>query len=145
MIKFRRTTKILHGPIDPAPLASVLFLLLIFLMLQSSLVFTPGVPIHLPDGPELPGIDRPRLAVAVDSKGQLYFENQVIELDALRDRLRQAKSASVDPLTLVVMADRAVTCEALTQLGVLAREVGIADLVMATRPPATPRTRLPSP
>jgi biopolymer transport protein ExbD len=45
-MRFARHARIFRGPLDPAPVASVILLLLIFMML-GSLVYTPGVLIKL--------------------------------------------------------------------------------------------------
>ena len=45
-MRFARHAKIFRGPLDPAPVAGVLLLLMIF-MLLGSLVYTPGVLVDL--------------------------------------------------------------------------------------------------
>lgn len=131
-MKFPRNARIFRGQLDAAPFAMVFFLLLIFLML-SALVYTPGVLLKLPVGADLPGTDKPMVAVAIDANGRLYFENQVIDENLLRDRLRQ-EAKNVPGLTLLVQADEAVTQKRLLQLTVLAREAGISESWLATLP-----------
>ncbi len=79
-VKLPRNARIFRGRLDAAPFATVLFLLLLFMMLLS-LVYTPGirVPLDLPTAADLPGTDKLTLAVAIDANGQIYFENQPIE------------------------------------------------------------------
>lgn len=131
-MKFPRNARIFRGQLDAAPFAMVFFLLLIFFML-SALVYTPGVLLRLPVAPDLPGSDKPMVAVAIDASGRLYYENQVIEEGVLRDRLREA-ARTVPGLTLLVQADEAVTQKRLLQLTVLAREAGISESWLATLP-----------
>jgi biopolymer transport protein ExbD len=132
-MKFPRNARIFRGELDAAPFAMVFFLLVIFLML-GSLVYTPGVRIRLPVGSDLPGTDKPTVSVAIDANGQLYFQNQWIEESELQNRLRRAVSASSEPLTLLVQADKAVSYEMLTRLTLLARDAGISDALLATLP-----------
>jgi biopolymer transport protein ExbD len=132
-VKFQRNARMVRVGLDAAPFAIVFFLLVIFLML-GSLVYTPGVRLDLPAAEGLPGMDRPPFAVAVDANGRVYFENQLIEEDQLRARLRQAARDSVEPPTLVVHADKAVTTEMLVRLVSLAREAGIQNALLATLP-----------
>lgn len=134
-MRFPRNAKIFRGQLDAAPLAGVLFLLVIFLVLHSTFVFTPGVRIQLPELADLPGVPGPTRVVALDRYGQVYFENQVIEREALRRRLQQAVEDSAQPLTLVVQADRAASLDAWMQLSQLAREVGVKEVLFAARPP----------
>src|SRR5260370_2859357 len=98
-MKFNRNARIFKGQMDAAPVAAVFFLLLIF-MLLASLVYTPGVPIHLPVADGLAGTDKRTVAVAGDAKGRLYFQKQPIEEDPLRDRLRPAGQESAHPCAL---------------------------------------------
>ncbi len=131
-MKFPRNARIFRGQLDAAPFAAVLFLLVIFLML-GSLVYTPGVPLQLPVANDLPGTDKPTIAVAIDGNGRLFFENQGIEEGQLRSRLRQAAKASPQ-ITLLVQADKAVSYDMLIRLTLLARDAGIAQAWLATLP-----------
>jgi biopolymer transport protein ExbD len=132
-MKFPRNARILRSQLDAAPMASVLFLLVIFVML-SSLVYTPGVHVKLPVANDLPGTDRPTIAVALDANNRLYFANQLITEADLASRLREAVKNSSEPLTLVVQADEAVTHTNLIRLTLLARDAGIRDALLATLP-----------
>ena len=137
-MRFPRANKIFRGQLDAAPFAAVFFLLVIFLLLSSSLVFTPGLPISLPDAANLPGTANPTLVVALDATGQIYFENQLTPENQLKVKLRLAAESSREPLTLVVQADKSVTYETLARLGLLARDAGIKEILLATRPQTTP-------
>ncbi|MCI0748794.1 MAG: biopolymer transporter ExbD [Verrucomicrobia subdivision 3 bacterium] len=141
-MRFPRNNKVFRGQLDAAPYAGVFFLLIIFLLVNSSFVFTPGVPIQLPDAPDLPGTDRPTIAVAVDESSRFYFNNQVTPEATLRDRLREASSKTPD-LALIIHADRKARYETLVRLSLLAREAGIKNAIMATRPVATPVPQSP--
>lgn len=142
-MRFPRNTKIFRGQLDPAPYAGVFFLLVLFLLLHSSLVFTPGVPIQLPETVDLPGATNATVGVAVDADGQLYFDHQVCDPKRLKEKLQEAAAAAQEPLTLVVQADKRAKYEALVQLGLLAREVGIKEVLLATRPPVVPVVTTP--
>ena len=140
-MKFPRKTRVFQGRLDPAPLASVFFLLVMFVLLGSvmfvllgSLMYTPGLHIQLPVADELPGTDRPTLSVAIGAANQLYFDNQMISESDLKSRLQSAVKASPEPLTLVIQADKFVTEENLIRLMMLARNAGIRDAQLATRP-----------
>jgi biopolymer transport protein ExbD len=135
-MKFPRNARIFRGQLDAAPLASVFFLLVMFVLL-SSLVYTPGVrlrTIQLPVADGLPGVEGPTISVAVDRSGRYYFENQLIPGSDLSSRLRLAAKNSPQPLTLVVLADKETTREMLDHLALLARAAGIYDLLLATLP-----------
>jgi biopolymer transport protein ExbD len=137
-MKFPRHNKIFRGQLDAGPYAAVFFLLIMFLLLNSSLVFTPGVPIHLPQAVNLPGTANPTVVVAVDASGQLYFENQVSSEERLKEKLRSAVANASEPLTLIVQADGDVRYENVVRLALLARAAGIKEALLATRPTVAP-------
>jgi biopolymer transport protein ExbD len=137
-MRFPHNTKIYRGQIDAAPFLGVFFLLIIFLLLNSSLVFTPGVPIRLPEGVNLPGTDKPTAVVAIDSSGHFYFENQLCDETRLKERLQIAVERSAEPVTLVVQADKNAKVETLARLGMMANSLGIREVLQAVRPPVTP-------
>ena len=116
-----------------APFAAVLFLLVIFLMLGAFLP-TSGLPLRLPVANDLPGIDKPTVAVAVDAAGRFYFANQIVAEDKLKSALKTAAQKSHAPLTLVIRADKAVTYDQLIHLALLARDAGIQNALLATLP-----------
>jgi biopolymer transport protein ExbD len=202
-MRFARHATIFRGPLDAAAVASVLFLLFIFLLL-SSLLYTPGVlvrleasaapsvdtiivtghdevvfngktnqptdlaslrddlrnwpgagplalqvqpgasprlveqvrdlfQVQLPHGDNLVGTDNEIVRVAVNFRGQCFFENRQIsdeELRAiLRHRLEEASSAS-KKLTLVLSADEAAKNDVIMRLGRLARSVGVSEIIL---------------
>jgi len=149
-MKFPRNARILRSQFDFAPFAGVFFLLVLFLML-ASLIYTPGVRLQLPVANDLPGLDRPMVAVAIDSSGRLFFRNQVIDELALEARLREAVkdaiSRAVEPPTMVVQADKTVSYEQLIHLTLLARNAGVAQAWLATLPQpfAAPSLAPPTP
>jgi biopolymer transport protein ExbD len=132
-MKFPRNTRLQRSPFDVAPFAAVFFLLVIFLML-ATLLPTPGLQLPLADN--LPGTDKPTVALAVDAGGRLYFANQVISETQLTSALRAAAGRAPGPLTLVINADKTVTYEQLVHLTSLARGAGIQTALLATLPRA---------
>jgi biopolymer transport protein ExbD len=132
-MKFPRNARLLRSSFDMAPFAAVLFLLVIFLMLGAFLP-TSGLPLRLPVANDLPGIDKPTVAVAVDAAGRFYFANQIVAEDKLKSALKTAAQKSHAPLTLVIRADKAVTYDQLIHLALLARDAGIQSALLATLP-----------
>jgi len=135
-MKFPRNAKIFRGHLDATPFAGVFFCLLIFILL-GSLIYTPGVSIHLPQSTaSMQGVSGPAIAVAVDPNGQFYFQNQIIQGSNLLLRLQAEAARQKDPLTLVVQADRDVTQDQLNHLYDLAARAGIRQIQQAVLPRA---------
>ncbi|HOB31935.1 MAG TPA: biopolymer transporter ExbD, partial [Verrucomicrobiota bacterium] len=105
-----------------------MFFLFVAFVVLGSMVYTPGVRIELlPAGnPEaLASPPRPAVAVAVDANGQFYYRNRLIRPGDLTRELQMAVTNSPEPLTLVVLADRAARQESVERLYDIAREAGI--------------------
>jgi biopolymer transport protein ExbD len=132
-MKFPRNARLLRSTFDVAPFAIVFFLLVIFLALAAFLP-APGLSLHLPVAGDLPGTDKPTVAVAIDADGRLFFANQIVTENALKSHLLDAAKKSREPLTLIVQADQSVTYGQLVQLTLLARDSGIRDVLLATLP-----------
>jgi biopolymer transport protein ExbD len=132
-MKFPRNVRLLRSPFDVAPFAAVFFLLVIFVLL-TALLPTPGIPLLPPQADDLPGTDKPSVAVAVDSGGRYYFANQIVNEAALKSALKSAAKNSREPLTLVIHADKTVTYGQLVRLTLLARDAGIQSALLATLP-----------
>jgi biopolymer transport protein ExbD len=132
-MKFPRHYRLLRGPFDMAPFAAVLFLLVMLLML-GTLIPTTGIPLQLPVSDDLPALDNPAVAMAVDAHGRFYYANQIVTEDKLKIALKAAARKSRDPLTLVIHADKSVTYEQLVHLTLLAREADITNTLLATLP-----------
>ena len=130
-MKFPRNTRLMRSPFDVAPFAAVFFLLVIF-MLLAALLPTPGLQLPLAD--DLPGTDKPAVAVAVDSSGRFYFANQIVSEAGLKSNLANVVKNSREPLTLVIHADQAVTYDQLVHLTLLARDARIQNVLLATLP-----------
>jgi biopolymer transport protein ExbD len=136
-MKFPRNSKILRSQFDVAPFAAVFFALMILLML-GGLLPVGGLRMGLqpPAAGDLPGVDKPTVAMAIDAQGRLYFENQIVSEPVLKTLLAAKTMAARAPLTLVIHADKAVSYEQLAHLAAVVRrpEIGITNLLLATLP-----------
>jgi biopolymer transport protein ExbD len=134
-MKFPRNARILRSHFDVAPFAAVIILLVLFLALGTLLPIPGiGVSLEVPTATDLPGSDKPSVAVAVDASGRLFFANQMVTESQLTNGLSQAVRSTSTPLRLVIHADKAVTYDQLLHLTLLARDAGIHDALLATLP-----------
>ena len=136
-MKFPRDAKMLRSQFDAAPFAAVFFLLVLMLML-GALLPVQGLRVRLqpPTAGDLPGVNHPAVAVAIDSSGRFYFANQIVSESQLTNDLSRAVKKYRAPLTLVIHADQSVTENQLIHLTLLARAAGIQNALLATLPAA---------
>lgn len=144
-MRFPRNRQIFRGQLDVAAFASVLFLLLIFILLRSQLVFTPGVPIRLIEADDMPGVIGRNVVVALDSSGQYYFDNQLIHERLLRQQLKTKVEESREPLILVIQADKSVSLEQFDRLRELSYQAGVREVFVASRPALGSKRVAPTP
>jgi biopolymer transport protein ExbD len=144
-MKYPRNVKIFRGQLDASPFVGVLFLLVLFLLLHSRMVFTPGIPLSLPSSTGWAGATNVTVVVALDRAGQLYFRNQVTGEEELRHNLGLLAEREATPITLVLLADGSVANKTVVNLVTLARDVGIENTLLATRPPTQPILGVPMP
>ena len=151
-MKLPRNLRIFRGQLDAAPFVSVWFLLLIFFILQSKLVFNPGVrfnlqpadseqPVRLdlpPGTPKLAGTENLTVVVAIDNSGQFYYEGRLVPLDRLIQALTRVVQDSVVPITLEVRADQSSKLNATFQLSARAGQIGFKEVIVVARPPLAP-------
>jgi biopolymer transport protein ExbD len=134
-MKFPRNAKLFRGHLDVAPLAGTFFLLAMFLLMHTHMVYLPGANIRLPryNDQALPGLTGPFVVLAMDQQGILYLDNQVVEQAELVARLR--KQVEKRPTgTLVIQADEKVTLERFFKASQAATEAGIEKVLIASRP-----------
>jgi len=137
-MRFPRNVKIFRGQLDAAPWASLFFLLLLFFLLQSSLFFTPGIHLELPEGEGFVDVTNPSVVIMMDLQGQYYFDQQQISAADLLAKLRKIVAASPAPMTLKVLMDGGITMHKLGDLSLLARQAEFHDLHLPTRPRIDP-------
>jgi len=132
-MKFPVHAQVITGRLDPAPFLSLLAVVILFLLVHTMIVFTPGVKVDLPSDGAWPGVTGPTLSVAVDAAGQLYYENQMVPIEQMQERFAAAAADATGALTLIIQADASVDFQRVVQLSGIARTAGIPEVVLATR------------
>ena len=85
--------------IDMAPLIDVVFLLLIFFMLTFA-IQGQGLSISLPEGEKNQGVEK-NIVIKIDSKDNLYLNDQKIQISSLNSVLREKLLTRVDKLVVI--------------------------------------------
>jgi biopolymer transport protein ExbD len=134
-MKFPRNAKLLRSPFDMAPFAAVFFLLVLFLLL-GALMPVPGLSLNLPTTgvTNLPGTDKPTVAVAIDSNGRMFFASQMVTEKELDNQLRHQMAASRTPLTLIIQADQSISYGQVVRVALIASNAGINNTLLALQP-----------
>lgn len=112
-------------------LTDIIFLLLIFFLLTSTLVQPNAVKLLLPNSSSQTQA-RQNVAVAIDAQNRYYLNNEPVSLDQLASLLRQSLSGEADP-TVVLYADKTVAIEHVVKVMSIANDQKI-KMILATEP-----------
>jgi biopolymer transport protein ExbD/biopolymer transport protein TolR len=128
-----RTKKRALSRIEITPLIDVVLLLLIFFMISTTFVTTPGIKVKLPQAATQAATREQDIVVVVTEEGQLYFNNRRVTLDRLRLGLKEEVSKGGKDL-LIVKADKESKHGRVVEVMDLAQQVGISRIAIATEP-----------
>ncbi|MDT8441463.1 MAG: biopolymer transporter ExbD [Desulfuromonadales bacterium] len=120
--------------VDLTPMVDVVFLLLIFFMISTTFIESPGLSIKLPEA-SAEVIDRePReLKVYLSKEGEIFIDDQPVTLEAFQEILlaRQPQAAQT---TFLLLADEEARHGRVVSLMDLAKGAGFQKLAIATEP-----------
>ena len=118
--------------IDLTPMVDVVFLLLIFFMISTTFVESPGINIKLPEASTQPADREPReIKIYLSREGTIYYRDRQINLDEYR-RLLAEHQAEADRTTVLLLADQESRHGKVVTLMDLARDAGFTKLAIAT-------------
>jgi biopolymer transport protein ExbD len=131
---FKTHCQISKGLVDAAPLVNVVFLLLLFFVLNSSFVMVPGIKVSLSEVTGIPvTISFQTLVVTVARDDLIFFQDQPISIDKLEPALREAVQQGHGH-ELIIKAGEQVTHGAEMQIESAAYRAGITTINWAVRP-----------
>jgi biopolymer transport protein ExbD len=94
--------------------------------------------IKLPVGKNAAGTDNATVEVAVNFRGQCFYDQRMVKDPELKTVLAQRvkmAAANSKKLTMILMLDKGAEIQVLIRLFDLAREAGIAEVELAEQPP----------
>jgi len=125
--------------INTTPLVDVMLVLLIIFIITIP-VMNHDVKIDLPRATNQPDQTHPEhINVAIDARGVVYWNNEVIEMATLNNRVAQAAKNTPQP-ELHLRADRTTQYEKVAQVMAAAQSNGLAKIGFVTEP-ATKATK----
>ena len=121
--------------LDMTPLVDVVFLLLIFFMLSTSLSVNPGIKIDLPKASaEQVKKKKTTLRVAVEAGGRIFLEGKKLSLAQLREKFKAVEKEHGDEALVVIEADKKVYHGLVVKVMDAAKSAGLNKLAIATQP-----------
>ena len=132
-MQFRRPRRD-DARIEITPLVDMVFLLLIFFMLSTTFIVTPGIKVNLPQSSaEKVTQEKHEVQVVITEDNKVFVESMLVDKGELEHRL--AEAARRDPQTLVIIkADAKSIHGKVVEVMDIAKQAGLNRLAIATHP-----------
>lgn len=118
--------------VDMTPMVDCVFLLLIFFMISTSFVETPGLTIKLPEATTQTVAREPKeIKIYLDKAGTIFHNDRPTTVDQLKMLLREPGEA-IGQTTFLLLADREAKHGQVVMLMDMAQTAGIGKLAIAT-------------
>lgn len=133
-MEFRKKRRDSTSP-DITPMVDVVFLLLIFFMLSTTFIVSPGIKINLPQAKaESVRHEKKDLRVKINAKGTIFFgEKRVESSDELMREFRESAKSDADSL-VIIEADEETAHKYVVSVMDSAKTSGLRRLAIATKP-----------
>ena len=116
--------------IDVVPMVDCMLVLVIFLLVSSVFVATPGVEVQRPDVSGGETVDSSVLLVAITADDRIFFDGQEIRIDQVAPLVKQASLSSDQ--ALIIQADKRTSHGMFAQVYAEGKRAGISNVQFAT-------------
>lgn len=120
--------------LEMTPLIDVVLMLVIFFMLTTTFVLSPGIEVDLPRGHTSQEPRERDAIITMTREGAIYFQDAQVSLETLRAVLQRARNRQPE-LRVVIKADTLVPHGQVVSVMDIAKYLGIDRLAVATAPP----------
>ena len=118
--------------VDLTPMVDVVFLLLIFFMISTTFIETPGITIKLPQSSSEVVVKTPEeIKVYLSKAGKIVHKDQEMSVEQLASLLLSYRGKAAE-MTFLLLADRESRHGKVVQVMDLAREAGFGKLAIGT-------------
>ncbi len=118
--------------VDLTPMVDVVFLLLIFFMISTTFVETPGLAIKLPESSSSIVEKEPEeIKIYLSREGEVFLQDEPISMEGLAKRL-DGFGEKAKIMTFLLLADEKALHGKVVQLMDLAKGAGFGKLAIAT-------------
>ncbi|MDA0149958.1 MULTISPECIES: ExbD/TolR family protein [Vibrio] len=117
--------------VDMTPLIDVVFILLIFFILSASFQQQNQIKVERPNSQVTDAISSVSVMVTIDDQGQVWLDNQNVEVSMLTARVKQ-KASQANNVSVVIDVDKSVDSGRLIQVIDKVRIAGVNNVAVAT-------------
>lgn len=134
-MQFRRRLKP-NAVVDLIPMIDVVFQLVVFFMVSSTFVMTPGINLDLPQSTSSEPVVMTRLVVTVGSEDEIYLNRDKYDLQGLHRALQtlgEAGNGSDQVRSVVIEGDKDVSYDLMVRVLDVLRRNGYRGVNLRTR------------
>lgn len=125
-----------NANVDLIPMIDVVFQLVVFFMVTSTFVMTPGIALDLPESTSSEPVVVNRVVVTVVEPGRIYLNRDLVSFEELRGELslldEQAERAEAGAKSAIIEADADVPYETIVSVLDVLRQSGYRGIALRT-------------
>lgn len=132
-MQFRRRLKP-NAVVDLVPMIDVVFQLVVFFMVSSTFVMTPGISLDLPQSTSSEPVVMTRLVVTVGGEDEIYLNRERYDLQGLNGALADLDGDEEEALrSVVIEGDKDVSYDLMVRVLDVLRRNGYRGVNLRTR------------
>jgi biopolymer transport protein ExbD len=132
-MRFRRRLSAESRP-NLIPMIDVVFQLVVFFMVSTTFIITPGISLVLPSSQTAEPVAMSRLIITVVARDEIYFNKERHTLASLNQRLAEITEQEKEKIkTVVLEGDRSISYSLLVEILDVLRRNGFKGVNLRTR------------
>ncbi len=116
------------------PMVDVVFQLVIFFMVSSTFVVTPGIKLNLPQSSSSEPVTLTPLVVSVFSENRIYLNSTRYDLPEFRTAIAKLPQSAEQNKSIVVEGDKAISYDLMVKILDVLRSNGFRGVNLRTMP-----------
>ncbi|MCK5152794.1 MAG: biopolymer transporter ExbD [Spirochaetales bacterium] len=123
-----------EAKVDLIPMIDVIFQLVVFFMVSSTFIITPGISLELPDSSTAEPVVITNLIVTIVSEEELYLNDEHSSVSLLGEQLGSLPESSSDDIqNVVIEGDRRASYSLMVEVLDILRENGFTGINLRMR------------
>jgi biopolymer transport protein ExbD len=134
-MKFQRRLKP-QATVDLVPMIDVVFQLVVFFMVSTTFIITPGIGLTFPASTTAEPVVMTKMVVTVKSREEIYLNQERLNISLLGERLNAISTGAEDPeleRTIILEGDKEVPYSLIIEVLDVLRKNGFQDVNLKTR------------
>jgi biopolymer transport protein ExbD len=132
-MRFKRRLSTQSTP-NLIPMIDVVFQLVVFFMVSTTFIITPGISLVLPSSQTAEPVAMSKLVITVVARDEIYFNKEKHTLASLNSRLAEISEAEKEQIkTVILEGDRTISYSLLVEILDVLRINGFKGVNLRTR------------